>query len=504
MHVRLWAALSAAVLLLLIAFTGVFVWVCLPYILGIAPTNGSGGLSAWHSRVALAVLCLMTGGYGLALARIAFTLFPSPKGQRLGRIDAPMLWSEVDRIAARLGAPRVHQIRVDERMSASICSRRSWLLFSWRHTLVLGLPLLRALPPEEVRSVIAHELAHLLRGDTILLRSVYRAHALWGTLDGLANRNRHGRIERLILRAARRGSVLTRRHNLASERAADRIALRVASPSVVARALVRTFLAERQIEVSLRDLERREQSQGLSAPTDRMARIERVLTEVDPRAAAWLAEELCDVTWPSSSHPCLRQRVRSITGDVDVAVPNPISASESAASAWLGTLRHEVARALSQADKSLRERLWKAESEVLRTWHQRIDALRARMDELGPEELREFALRLEFVGRPEAAREPLERLVRACPEDADALCHLARVLFEHGQDHDEYHARGLLHRAVEIAPEHAGLCEMTLGRWHARAGRVEVARTCFRRAIGAWRRVHRQRQLEREALASAG
>lgn len=493
MHVRLWAALSGAVLFTLIAASATFLWLCLPAVWG---PDGIEGRNMWMLRATAGALCVMTAVFGLALARIAFTLFPNPQGFTLHRVDAPKLWNEVDRVASALGAPRVHRIVVDGRVGAAVCSRRSWLLFSWRHCLVLGLPLLRALPPEEMRAVIAHELAHLMRGDTILGRSVYRAHALWGKLDGIATRRPQGILERAIRRAARCGHVVSRRHRLASERAADAACLRVVSASVTARALVRSFIAQRQVAESVRDWTRQAHGTGHAIPSDFLERVDAFLKHVDPRANAWLAEELCEVTWPSDSHPCLRDRVRALIGALEVQAPAPIAERESAASAWLGTVRWSAARALSESWRRENMHHWQRQCALQTEWRKRAEALQSRLDELQPLELRQLALLRHALMDLEALGPVLARLVRADPDDAESLMRLAELRLERPSIDDEIEARGMLSRATELQPELEANCLMILGAWHARSGRAALARRTFEQAVATSRRTNRRRALE--------
>ena len=77
----------------------------------------------------------------------------------LARADAPRLSTAVDEVARRLGARPPGQIRLTY---LPCCGVVAW---GRSRALILGLPLLHVLTLAELRAVLAHELAHLARGD---------------------------------------------------------------------------------------------------------------------------------------------------------------------------------------------------------------------------------------------------------------------------------------------------------------------------------------------------
>jgi Zn-dependent protease with chaperone function len=99
-------------------------------------------------------------------------------GPAIARADAPALFTEAAEIARRLGARPVEQIRLTYLPCCGVVA--------WRRSraLVLGLPLLHALNLAELRAVLAHELAHLARGDaTRAARSARFVEGLVRALD---------------------------------------------------------------------------------------------------------------------------------------------------------------------------------------------------------------------------------------------------------------------------------------------------------------------------------
>lgn len=105
-------------------------------------------------------------------------------GPPLKRADAPSLFDEVADVARRLGVRPPEEIRL---AFLPCCG-----VVAWRkgRALLLGLPLLDVLSRLELRAVLAHELAHLARGDaTWSARSLRFVEDLGRALDDPAGRS---------------------------------------------------------------------------------------------------------------------------------------------------------------------------------------------------------------------------------------------------------------------------------------------------------------------------
>ena len=83
----------------------------------------------------------------------------SDLGPVLARVDAPLLFSSIDLVARRLAVKPPGQVRLTY---LPCCGVVAW---GRSQALLVGLPLLRVLNQSELRAVLAHELAHLARGD---------------------------------------------------------------------------------------------------------------------------------------------------------------------------------------------------------------------------------------------------------------------------------------------------------------------------------------------------
>ena len=83
----------------------------------------------------------------------------SDLGPVVARVDAPQLFSTIDTVGRRLGVKPPGQVRLTY---LPCCGVVAW---GRSRALLIGLPLFRVLTQGELRAIVAHELAHLARGD---------------------------------------------------------------------------------------------------------------------------------------------------------------------------------------------------------------------------------------------------------------------------------------------------------------------------------------------------
>jgi Zn-dependent protease with chaperone function len=160
-------------------------------------------------------------------------------GPVLARADAPPLFAAVDEVARRLGVKPPGQIRLTY---LPCCGVVAWGRSS--RALILGLPLLRVLTLAELRAILAHELAHLARGDaTRAARSARFVEALGLALDRAGDRPR-GPLGAWARTCWRWSSRLIAPIARGQELRADRTAAAIAGGSAAASALVKVALVQ--------------------------------------------------------------------------------------------------------------------------------------------------------------------------------------------------------------------------------------------------------------------
>jgi Zn-dependent protease with chaperone function len=262
---------------------------------------------------------------GFGLVRVAWPRSEEAPGVPVAPGHAPELQALIAETAAAIGTAPPRATHVDFTASARIDST----------TLVLGLPLLAALDRDQLRAVIAHELAHAHLKHTAAgtwiaatFRTLGRVHgflcfmerrALFAGLLAAPLRHAAGGYSRLAGRVARD---VTRGHEVA----ADELAARVAGPTATACALERLLgLAGAAVDDTwFRDVLVPAFESGRRPPI--LAGFAAHLAEPDVRAAmaAAIAAQRHDTALhPGAVHPPLGARLAIVR-----AQPSPARAAD--------------------------------------------------------------------------------------------------------------------------------------------------------------------------------
>jgi len=159
-------------------------------------------------------------------------------GPVLARSDAPLIFTTVDEVSRRLGVKPPGQVRLTY---LPCCGVVAW---GTSQALILGLPLLRVLTLAELRAILAHELAHLARGDAT--RAAHSARFVEGLRRALdqAEGREHGPLGFLARITCRWSVRVIGPIARGQEIRADRSAATIAGGSAAASALVKVALVQ--------------------------------------------------------------------------------------------------------------------------------------------------------------------------------------------------------------------------------------------------------------------
>jgi hypothetical protein len=432
-------------------------------------------LLALGGGIELLVILVVLGG---ALLRILTLRVPQPEGRPVTRAEAPQLFAVLDALRGELGAPALDAVLLTASFNAGVAVLpRVGTLPFYRRVLLLGLPLLRTLGPDELRAVLAHELGHLSRKHGAAAGRIYQLRLAWmHVADGLARAGGGGGVALFLRWYLPRFSawtfVVSRRH----EDEADDAAARIAGRDTSAAALVRTALAGRALETFWPAEIRSSLASApdpATPPADILARLGRHLAQAPQRedAESELVALLLQPSPVDDTHPSLAHRLARL--DRAGAVPAPIETS--AAEAILGDLADRVESELGARMKRAVAPAWRHQVAELRRQTERLAALDADITQgrLDPERLMERAMLMEMLRGPEAGLEAWRVAASLARDHPAARFHLGRLLLVAA---DDPQGLELLTALCAQDPRHLPAVTAALVPWlrsHGRAGEAD-------------------------------
>ena len=409
----------------------------------------------------------------LALIRALFFRMSDIEGVEITPADAPRLVALVQELRRVVGAPRIHRLVVGAGLQASAIQVPRVGIFWPRNTLLIGYPLLVLLSEEQLRAVVAHELAHLGRAHGRVAHWIYRTQVSWRRLIGvLAQRGAvplfvHWVIRVYIPRLERHSGNIAREQ----ERFADQCASRAAGSRAAADALIVTSVGEHILRASFWPTTLDVRQAELPRPYSRMRRELRL--GANDASAATLAELLEDVTESADSHPALAERLAALGETAAI----PASPTVSVGEALLGEHLARVADHFDVEWQRTHGDNWLARSSSDREARTRLAELETRASPSASEIL-ERARIVEQLDGSDTALPIYQAALEADPQCLDAAFASGRILLER----DDPAGAELVERAV--AGDERLLsegCEL-LVPFHRAHGRLVEAERWRRRA----------------------
>ena len=103
--------------------------------------------------------------FGLVAIATFWVQYTPLKAREIHRVDFPELFALIDELRLRLNAPQIHHVVINYDHNSSVYQtpRCGWF-GCYRNYLLLGLPLMQSLTPEQFKATLAHELGHLSGG----------------------------------------------------------------------------------------------------------------------------------------------------------------------------------------------------------------------------------------------------------------------------------------------------------------------------------------------------
>lgn len=415
----------------------------------------------------------------VSVARACWYVFPASDAIPLTRGDAPALFSMIDDIAAEFNTT-VHRVLINREFGASARSTRRFGIPGWRRNeIVMGYAKLCAHDVGDIRSTLAHEVAHIANAHTRKDFGLVRAMIAAGSLRHRLHERGHwaaplfrGFLARQVRTLKWVTRILARQHERDADEAAGRIVGRLATRDALLRSIVRRRLTNRKFWPSVNARAAREAEPPTGVYSEALPAFLAQAHELDARAE--LRSELKVRTEWDDTHPSTLDRhfaaLNTTPDAIDAFVdawqlpPIGVAAVHTMLSA---DAAERLAKRFDTEWRTERSSSWKATYELATDARGRRAVLDGEMLErsLSPEEHAERACLINYL-EGERVGEPLLRaaLVEK-PDHAGALFMLAESCLAR----DDEEGVSLMKRAIAAGPTHA------VSGWNALAA---YARRC--------------------------
>lgn len=267
------------------------------------------------NALTISILVIVIGISALII-RSLLVKFAEPDGMEFTRNTAPGLFDLVNEVRMALAGPRLHKILLTRDYNAMIVQQPRLGVFGSRNYLVVGLPLLRALSPEDMRAVVAHEFGHLSGNHGQFSSWIYRVRQTWIQL--LENMQQHRSDYPLFERFFNWYAPYFEAYSFVLARAqeyeADRCSVIVSGKENSARALINLRLKGKLLDEEFwRDISNLAKTQP-EPPEETFSEMLQALRDPVPleKAKLWFAETLTMRHRYHDTHPSLADRLAAI------------------------------------------------------------------------------------------------------------------------------------------------------------------------------------------------
>ena len=358
--------------------------------------------------------------------------FDPPEGYTLKRKEYPELFAEIDDLTKALDALKIHQVILDERLNAAVIQHPKFgVLGGQQNTLFLGLQLLLALSPQEMRSVLAHEFGHISGNHSSFSGWIYRIRLTWHRV--MVTFESSGSVGALLMRCffnwyAPRFSAYSFALARNNEYEADKVSAKLTSPDIAAKALVNVHATAPYIEEKFWNeyfKKAEDMPKPPHGPYEGLAKFLKNTPLTREELAERINKELEVKTHYSDTHPSLKDRVNAISsGDV-----MPDSFETNTAEIWLGKKYQYVLYRFDRSWMRENQENWKNRHEYVTHAKKTLEEFKDKpLDELSDEELWNFAGWTSEFNSDEAALPLYRSFQKRDPDSVGAAYCIGRTL----------------------------------------------------------------------------
>jgi Zn-dependent protease with chaperone function len=448
---------------------------------------GGTALILWMgATVSHAMLLLSKVGWAFVVLiyvvlRAMWVRLEPPQGRVLTSAECPELFRLIEEVRVKVQAPSVDSVLLTSDFNAAIVQHPRFGIFGGnRNYLMLGLPLMQSLSPEEFQAVIAHEFGHLSGAHGRFGAWIYRLRTGWARLLGALQAHNHwgaALFTRFFNWYAPLFSAYSFVQARQQEYEADRMSVATVGREATASALLRVnthgeFLSETFWPSIFKRAD--EDPMPTMSP---FAMLGSSLQQRDPGFAPdrALAKALAQRTGYGDTHPCLADRLKAIA--VEPYVPGSIESS--AAEVLLGATVENLRRDLDERWRTSVKQWWDKRHQYANESRLRLAMLqrKAEAEPLSEEEHWDRARFTEEFGSSDAAMALYVQVLERNPQHVGALWRRGQLLLarDDPQGIDQLSAAARIDRKLEQPA-----CAALVG-FHRRHGRELEAKECERR-----------------------
>ena len=374
--------LGFGILALLLGAVGFGLLALAGIVVAIAFTGGAALLLLLKFGKVLLLLAIPLWYLCKSAIQALFVRLPAPQGREITPVEAPALFAALDDMRRRMKGPRFHHVLVVDEVNAAVVQRPAFGLVGWpRNYLLLGLPLLEAMPPAEALAVVAHEYGHLAGSHGHFSAFVYRLRHTWGTIQAYTD-HIQGWLGKLVAPLVRWYGPYFNAYTFVlarnDEYLADAASAELVGVSNAAHALKRVnLITPRHHRFMQKTFERVDHD--AAPPRDLLRRWADTAgeTPAEPDARRWLADALDRVGNVTDTHPTLRARLAALAaaGAPEQDPPPPVPGA-SAAQAWFGARLEPLRTELESRWAEQVAQPWAEQHAAVQQQRQRLAELR--------------------------------------------------------------------------------------------------------------------------------
>ena len=385
----------------------------------------------WVVLPGLAVYFGFVGGAVKAL----FAKVPEPEGRVLTEQEAPELHAFVTETCRKLKADRPKTIFVTDEFNAAVGTVPRIGLFGRKVYMFLGLPLMKALSPDQFRAVLTHEIGHISGKHGGFGKWAFQLRSSWGLFIESQELQNHkfdklykSFVEWFFPYFQAYSFVLMREH----EKEADQYSAELSGAKPLGEALILLHTRRAELDqVFWADIEKENRERAEQSPNI-FSRMLSALSVVETTRDLKTLEKAVKVpTDYNDSHPSLAERLKLLgywNGEGMPDLPKP--AGQTASEYYLGPVADSLSNDFETKWTEEIGRMWKVRHDEYIASRERFDALESKSadDELTTEELIEKAGLLARQDGNSAAIALLRMAVEKDPDNPEANFNLGGVL----------------------------------------------------------------------------